>query len=57
VQRVFELESLPEVSALATALKEALLDIINRLQQKQQVYNAFEGSGAFTNIIFGGLIA
>ncbi|EZA53953.1 hypothetical protein X777_05796 [Ooceraea biroi] len=36
VQQVSELESLPEVSALATALKEALLDVISRLQQKQQ---------------------
>ncbi|XP_018395811.1 PREDICTED: uncharacterized protein LOC108774246 [Cyphomyrmex costatus] len=34
--QVSELESLPEVSALAIALKEALLDVIDRLQRKQQ---------------------
>jgi len=41
---------MPEVSELATALKEALLDVINRLQQKQQVSNAYQNSGAFANI-------
>lgn len=50
VRQVSELESLPEVSALAIALKEALLDVINRLQRKQQVSNAFQSSGAFANI-------
>ncbi|KAG5317017.1 SYNE1 protein, partial [Acromyrmex heyeri] len=35
-RQVSELESLPEVSALAIALKEALLDVIDRLQRKQQ---------------------
>lgn len=48
--RVTELEPMPEVSALATTLKEALLDVINRLQQKQQVSNAYQNSGAFANI-------
>lgn len=50
VHQISELESLPEVSALAAALKEALLDVINRLQRKQQVSNAFQNSGAFANI-------
>ena len=54
--QVSELESLPEVSALAIALKEALLDVIDRLQRKQQVSNA---SGAFANIttLHGGSVA
>ncbi|XP_043492345.1 nuclear anchorage protein 1-like isoform X2 [Polistes fuscatus] len=35
-QRVSELESLPEVKDLANVLKNELMDMINRLQQKQQ---------------------
>lgn len=57
-QRISEHESLPEVSALATKLKEALLDVINRLQQKQQVPNAFQSSGAFANVaLLGATVA
>ncbi|XP_047344558.1 muscle-specific protein 300 kDa-like isoform X1 [Vespa velutina] len=35
-QRVSKLESLPEVKELAKVLKNELMDLINRLQQKQQ---------------------
>ncbi|XP_031774756.1 uncharacterized protein LOC116415018 isoform X1 [Apis florea] len=35
-QRVSELESLPEISTLAKVLKNALLEVMSRLQQRQQ---------------------
>lgn len=48
-QRVSELESLPEISTLAKVLKNALLEVMSRLQQRQQVSNVFQCSGAFAN--------
>ncbi|KAK1120687.1 hypothetical protein K0M31_020493 [Melipona bicolor] len=54
-QRVSELESLPEISTLAKVLKNALLEVMSRLQQRQQVSNVFQCSGAFAN--FAGLRA
>nr|XP_031848862.1 uncharacterized protein LOC116434326 [Nomia melanderi] len=48
-QRVSELETLPEISTLAKVLKNALLEVMSRLQQRQQVPNAFQCSGAFAN--------
>ncbi|XP_076751976.1 uncharacterized protein LOC143424053 [Xylocopa sonorina] len=35
-QRLSELESLPEISTLANVLKNALLEVMSRLQQRQQ---------------------
>lgn len=43
-QRVSELESLPEVKELAKVLKNELMDMINRLQQKQQVSDTVQNS-------------
>ncbi|XP_014611314.1 PREDICTED: uncharacterized protein LOC106790722 [Polistes canadensis] len=43
-QRVSELESLPEVKDLANVLKNELMDMINRLQQKQQVSENVQNS-------------
>ena len=46
-QRVTELEKLPEVNSLAMKLKEALLELSKRLQQKQQVLASYQNSGYF----------
>lgn len=44
-ERVAELEKLPEVNILANKLKEALVELANRLQQKQQVLASYQNSG------------
>lgn len=46
-ERVKELEGLPEVSSLAKSLKDALLEMASRLQQKQKVLEAYGNTGAF----------